>query len=710
MGNLSIPGAVGIWTPASGYVQPTSRNLNGSADYFTRASESLFQIADSPAWISVWVYPDSFGANNRPVVSRYDSTGVQEWMIYYRTASSAFSFIARNAADTASVVAVSAVSPSVSTWYHVFAYHDPDANEVGISVNGETFVTVALSGGLNTGSVPTQIGSYLSTGPTRLYWDGLISNVGFGKPPSTPTWADLRDALYNNGQGLEWDEITSAQRTEWGLTAGRGVFFPMTSSTLDEVDAVQGLTATEVGGSGAGGSYRNKALDWSGNGNHGTQSGRASLAALFDSELPDALIGGVTEWSAVFDGTNDYVDFGNVVDFDGTTARSWAFWFKHTASDSKVFASKRLSSGNLTGWQINQRATSNKLLLLLDNISSTNSLRVETDSTYNDGVWHHACVTYDGSQSASGVTWYVDGSSVAQTTVLDTLSASTASSASRVLGTYGSNYYDGKLADFREYSDELTAGEVATLASGGDHTDNLVFHVDFREGPGGQFFQSSDECKYVPDSGSSSTDLIQETQSKRPVGSTVFSRDLVFSFDGTGDVLAGTTKLDITGYSAITVSQWIRCDDTSPKRSFSLLHSGSDDIRIRPGTGTGGSAQAGIDDGTAYAVDITPCTVDTWFHIALTFNGSTLVVYKDGAVVGSTAASFNFATADGTLQIGGNGTEFFDGRVGVTAIWDYALTQSQIQQIMDETDPTKAYLPRGILVDPNIRQQWHSMI
>lgn len=234
---------------SSASVYRGSRDFDGTADRFSVASSSLFQVGDVDAWWSAWVNLDSV-SGNRPLISKYNSdSGDYEWMVYLRSSTGGkFSLITRNAGDTAFAVADSTTAISTATWYHVFGYHDPDTNLIGIAVNGGAFNTAALSGGIRTSAVSPNIGAWQGVG-AYIYTDGKLLNVAFGKPPSTPTWADLRDALYNSGNALYWENISGTDRTNWGLTSSNGVWYPLNeeSAGANAVDNVNGVNMTDTG-------------------------------------------------------------------------------------------------------------------------------------------------------------------------------------------------------------------------------------------------------------------------------------------------------------------------------------------------------------------------------------------------------------------------------------------------------------------------------
>lgn len=77
--------------------------------------------------------------------------------------------------------------------------------------------------------------------------------------------------------------------------------------------------------------------------------------------------------------------------------------------------------------------------------------------------------------------------------------------------------------------------------------------------------------------------------------------------------------------------------------------------------------------------------VNTWTHLAATFDGATVRLYVNGAQVASRAQTTPLAATTGTLQIGGDSypNEFFAGRIDEVRVYNRALTSAEIQADMN---------------------------
>ena len=76
--------------------------------------------------------------------------------------------------------------------------------------------------------------------------------------------------------------------------------------------------------------------------------------------------------------------------------------------------------------------------------------------------------------------------------------------------------------------------------------------------------------------------------------------------------------------------------------------------------------------------------LNTWTHLAATYDEVTLRMYVNGANVGSRAVSGSVVTSSSPLRIGGNSIwgEYFAGRIDEVRIHNRALTQTEIQALM----------------------------
>ncbi len=160
------------------------------------------------------------------------------------------------------------------------------------------------------------------------------------------------------------------------------------------------------------------------------------------------------------------------------------------------------------------------------------------------------------------------------------------------------------------------------------------------------------------------------------------SQDLTIN-TAAGDYIRG-------GFSAKTVSLWMKSDVSNSNRGVFDL-GGSDDglaIRLNANQIVAGVASNNVRASISAAYNSTG-----WNHVALVYSTNTLILYVNGTQVASnTSLSFSSigTTTDGSMIGDDNGTTAlnttfgnFDGKIDNFAIYGSALDATQIQQLMN---------------------------
>jgi PKD repeat protein len=157
------------------------------------------------------------------------------------------------------------------------------------------------------------------------------------------------------------------------------------------------------------------------------------------------------------------------------------------------------------------------------------------------------------------------------------------------------------------------------------------------------------------------------------------------SFNGTSNfvTVADANSLDLT--TGMTIEAWI-----NPS-----VATGTRDVIIKEGTGVDiynlyyrddagkpeGNVFVGGSNRTALGTSI---PINTWTHLAATYNGTALQLFINGVSVASTTVTGAITTSNGVLRIGGNGLwgEWFQGMIDDVRIYSRALTTSEINTDM----------------------------
>ncbi len=221
-----------------------------------------------------------------------------------------------------------------------------------------------------------------------------------------------------------------------------------------------------------------------------------------------------------------------------------------------------------------------------------------------------------------------------------------------------------------------TSGNVATSAPvtvtvANSAPNGLVLAMGFNEGAGSTVVDSS---------GNSNTgSLINAAWSTAGI----FGNAL--SFNGTNALVtvSDANSLDLT--TGMTLEAWVRPSIVSGVWR-DVIYKGVDDIYYLEATSPSQGRPA---TGGTYAsnnlVGASNLAVNTWSHLAATYNGTTMRLYVNGVQVASRAQTGSIATSNGALTIGGDGLygQYFAGLIDEVRIYNRALTAAEIQTDMN---------------------------
>ena len=81
--------------------------------------------------------------------------------------------------------------------------------------------------------------------------------------------------------------------------------------------------------------------------------------------------------------------------------------------------------------------------------------------------------------------------------------------------------------------------------------------------------------------------------------------------------------------------------------------------------------------------------LNTWTHLAVTFDGSTLRMFVNGVQVSSASVAGSMGASTGPLRIGGDSVwgEYFKGQIDEVRIYNRALSPGEIQTDMNTPIP-----------------------
>lgn len=216
-------------------------------------------------------------------------------------------------------------------------------------------------------------------------------------------------------------------------------------------------------------------LDQSAGTNAPDTSGNNNNATATNMEDGDWVAGQINN-ALEFGGTDEFLNLGDIANFERTDTFSYGFWFKTTTSAAQMIMTRQQNSGIFRGWNMFIESGKLKMALIGDN-SVPNRIFIETDGTFNDGAFHHVVITYTGSSAASGVAFYVDGVVTPTTTLTDTLSITTLTPGvnAQISGRDGANVvFIGTVDEAFIYNKTLGSGTVGSIYRRGVRKLNLT--------------------------------------------------------------------------------------------------------------------------------------------------------------------------------------------------------------------------------------------
>ncbi len=195
----------------------------------------------------------------------------------------------------------------------------------------------------------------------------------------------------------------------------------------------------EVGGTGTVDLYQ----DATGNGHHG------------DDQVSATGTEGVIGQGQQFDGANDYVDMGNVLDYGESDPMTYSAWIRTTGGWTQI-AGKAFQNPPYQGiWFYIENDGGLAFYVYDDN---GDLIGRWSDPVYNDDEWHYVTTTYDGSGTLGGIKLYEAGNEITtfQGTYADPLTGTVENGFSFNIGAVN----DGAGDQFDGFIDEVRLSTV----------------------------------------------------------------------------------------------------------------------------------------------------------------------------------------------------------------------------------------------------------
>lgn len=172
-------------------------------------------------------------------------------------------------------------------------------------------------------------------------------------------------------------------------------------------------------------------------------------------------------WSARdFDGATDRIDYGNINSTSGQ-AQTFSVWmFPDDSVGSWIFATH--IAGDTASEMLSQMNSSERFAIRFD--YSTTNINSQTNISHlTTSAWQNVVYTWDGSQTATNLKIYIDGSEATYDTRIDGVGTQNDVSGSWSLGGaifVDSVTFNGRMAFVGWWDRVLSADEIAMLSDG----------------------------------------------------------------------------------------------------------------------------------------------------------------------------------------------------------------------------------------------------
>jgi hypothetical protein len=397
------------------------------------------------------------------------------------------------------------------------------------------------------------------------------------------------------------------------------------------------------------------AADGSPNANHATLAGaRWTSSGRFGRGM-------------AFDGIDDRLTIGDATSIDLTRGMTLEAWVRPaTLTGWRTVMMKEGAGALAYALYARDNAPRPAAYARLSGQTSTQAASGTTELPLN--AWTHLAATYDNAT----LRVYINGTEIGRQPLTGSMVTTTGALRIGGNGLWG-EYFDGILDEVRIYNRALTAVEIQA-DMGLPVTSGLVAAYGFDEG-----------------SGTSASDASGKGHTAAITGASWAAQGrfgTALQFDGADDrvSVADSNALDVA--SRFTLEAWVNPTVLTGWRTVMLKESPdglayalyANDNAPKPAA----YARIAGEGASRTTSGPSPLPVNTWTHLAATYDGTTLRMFVNGAQAGSVPATGTLLQTTNPLSIGGNLVwgEYFEGLIDEVRIYNRALTAAEIQADM----------------------------
>ncbi|MFC1612655.1 LamG-like jellyroll fold domain-containing protein [Patescibacteria group bacterium] len=414
--------------------------------------------------------------------------------------------------------------------------------------------------------------------------------------------------------------------------------------------------------------------DKSGNDRHGTAIGFTSTPTSTQGKIAETLD---------FDGTNGYIDAGNILYLGDTDLSATViFWAKGTG---RVISTERSATqtGDAT---ISVNSAENRLYYTVDFLpGSPYVYHVSSTLEADTSEWNMYAISIDG--PSNSYIFMLNGEF--ETITSDFANGQTAYSNIEIGRkrnfNYSTTFFEGQIDELRIYDRVLSENEMAYLykASKTTHTNapmrasasgTLVGYwtLDQNDINGTTVFDRSGQGNHGTATGFTSTPT-----------STTGKINQALDFDGSNGYIEIPNSDSINFTKNFTISFWTKPASTTLGQGFVNKYTGAADKQYGISSWPNGEYKFNYEQNNNYLIGCGSVLYDEWHHIVGTIDSSlNIKCYRNGELIDEdTAPAETIATAE-PISIGRNGgtydNSYVSGPIDEVKIWNYALTAEEV--------------------------------
>jgi hypothetical protein len=400
---------------------------------------------------------------------------------------------------------------------------------------------------------------------------------------------------------------------------------------------------------------------------------------------------GVIGGALTFDGSDDYIDMGDVLDM-GTADATMAAWINTAdcGGPETGIVSKRSDAGGADGYDIRCNGGSIKLTL---GAASGSTYQFNGTVNIENGEWRHVAGTWDRD---GDMTIYVDGVVDSSLDISVENGYDVQTNVELVIGALtggGEKFFAGLIDDVRIYDRALSDDDIEALYLDGLENvvpDDPVAHWKLDETSG----NTIDDAVGSNDGAwndNDNDDVTEET--------TAGVIDNALAFDGTDDDVDIPDAAALDPGFPITLAAWVKPNAVGVKTNEVInkkCDSGNNGYRLRVGNAGAGTDEIAFSWGDGAATyweytDPDPILAGTWQHIAVTYDGTVVKMYYNGSSLPlESSGAHTEAIADNSSDLSIAGYQCssliyqFPGEIDDARIYDRALSPLELAALYAE--------------------------